>query len=179
MSIPRVIFGQKGTKYGLYVSKPGIDVNAADLVQLAFSTDHTPPRLVASGAISIGSTASGLQQSAATVLFGQTFASVPFAAAVVSAPDWTLALSGANNGGAQLQYLNGQWNTFIMERPLFSQAGFPNGQTNLYGPTIQRTSSGFTTFASARFTMQVWKDRVLFIVNNRNTVTVKYVILEP
>ncbi len=45
--VQRVIKGRSGAgQFGFWVSKPGIDVMSANIMQMAFSSDFIPPKAV-------------------------------------------------------------------------------------------------------------------------------------
>lgn len=47
----RVILGRRGSSYGMWVSKPGVDVETAGLAGLLLSTDRAAMQIVATGVI--------------------------------------------------------------------------------------------------------------------------------
>lgn len=175
----RALYGYRSGDYGLWASKPGYDVRFCNIVQMAFDSRFTSPKLIARGTIAVPSINGGRTESVGSVYYGKTISTAPFVVAMVNTPDWTFSLAGEEKH--HLQYLNSMWHTPVLERPVIAPtAGQPYGKTNLYGPEIQRTDVGpYATFASAKFTLRILGDRVDFLVNNRNTVLVKYIILEP
>jgi hypothetical protein len=181
---------------GFFVSQPGYDVKTAGALDLAFSTDVSIPRLVASGSVVAYPLSgyapngtdipqiAGAKATVTTVYYGSTI-TAPYVAALASAPSWPVP---TYNLAPQLSYLNGAWHTYISERPK-DQTGDTAHTDPMYGSYGIRRSSrnppnlvaGDTdfTFASARFVPRVYSDHVEFITNCYNAVTIKYLILEP
>lgn len=181
---------QKGKRlngtFGFDISKPGIDVTVATIMQMAFSSDYSIPRLVAKGSIvvnpivgappettaPIASGIPGVQNSAATISYGRTISPMPFVAAVAQAVSWAAPLSSQPS---QLTFLNGQWHTYVSEVP-YATFGVLD---STYGKQINANTYGRGNWASARFDVYPFTDRVVFSTNCQTSLTIKYIILEP
>ncbi len=181
---------------GYFVSVPGVDVKTAGPLDLAFSTDVSIPRLVASGSVVANpqsgwapngsglSQVAGAQATVTTVYYGSTI-TAPYVAALATASSWPVPTVDL---ASQLSYLNGLWHTYICERPKDQTADTAHTDP-MYGShgirRSTRTSGSLITgdtdysFASARFVPRVYSDRVEFVTNCYNAVTIKYLILEP
>jgi hypothetical protein len=170
---------------GLLVSKPGIDVRTANLMQLAFSSDYIHPKLVIKGTVvnpptngwgpfGASGAVPGAEQTRNILSYGRTVSPIPSAFAIATAPDWRLPLAVAS---AQLGYLAGRWHSHVYETP---DSGVLIGE---YGPTIQKTASTGSNavslnWHSARFIVVPYPDRLEIFTNCRSSVTIKYLVLE-
>lgn len=185
MATDRILIGKNNAGVnGFWLSKAGFDVKTANILQMAFNGDISVMRLVAKGSISISPVSgvapfgsgvtNGAKQSIGTIAYGRTISPAPFVAAIATASSWPLPLAV---GTAQLGYLNGNWHTYIFEQPSTQLDG-------AYGPQIKRTSPPAVakdvefTWASCRFTANIYNTGVDFVTNCANTVTVKYLIME-
>jgi len=174
---------QPGGNIGLYIAKAGFDVYSANAMQMAFSSDFVCPNLVASGSLVSTPTNGGITVTTTAVYYGRSISPAPFVAAIATASSWPCPTA---DHASQLGYLAGNWHTFIWEYPP-DMTGETARKDTTYGPTAirpARYADGGSdiidiTFASARFTMGVFTDRVEFYTNCYNNVTIKYVILEP
>jgi hypothetical protein len=184
--VNRVLKGKNGAgQYGFWVSKPGIDVFSANVMQMAFSSDFVPPKLVITGTVVNGPTSGpgpfsasgavpGAEQTVNSIAYGRTVTPIPAAFGIATAADWTLPLAV---GGAQLGYLANRWHTHVLETP---DAGVV---INEYGPSIVKTTTTQANqvsinWHSARFIIVPYTDHIDVITNCRNNVTVKYLVLE-
>lgn len=181
---------------GFFVSVPGVDVKTAGVLDHAFSTDVAIPRLVASGSVIAYpqngwapndtdlSQVPGAHATVTTVYYGSTI-TAPYVAALASASSWPVPTVDL---ASQLSYLNNQWHTYICERPKDQTADTANRDPT-YGshgirrstrvpPNMQKGDTDYS-FASARFVPRIYTDRVEFVTNCYNAVTIKYLILEP
>ena len=95
-------------KQGFFVSKPGYDVKTANVMQMAFSSDHPIPRLIlqdtvtsspTSGPAPSPATRNCAIETVTTVKYPKPLAKIPFVAAIAKATSWKLPLS---NDKAQL-----------------------------------------------------------------------------
>lgn len=184
-STPRSMRGKNFTgQIGWWISRPGIDVRTAGIMQMAFSSDFVHPRLVVKGtavnnpvtaAAPFGSgVAPGAEQTVTTISYGRTISPIPAAYGIATAPDWTLPLAV---GGAQLGYLANRWHTYVLETP-------DTGANILeYGPLIVKTTASqagavSVNWHSARFVIVASSDSIQIITNCRSAVTIKYLVLE-
>jgi hypothetical protein len=181
---------------GFFVSVPGVDVKTAGALDHAFSTDVSIPRLVASGSVVANplsgwapndtglSPVAGAQATVTTIYYGSTI-TAPYVAALATASSWPVPTVDL---ASQLSYLNGLWHTYICERPKDQTADTAHTDP-MYGshgirrstrtaPSLQKGDTDYS-FASARFVPRVYSDRVEFVTNCYNAVTIKYLILEP
>lgn len=181
---------------GFFVSVSGVDVKTAGALDHSFSTDVATPRLVASGSVvsypldgwapnDTGlSEVAGAQATITTVYYGSTI-TAPYIAALATASSWPVPTVDL---AAQLSYLNNAWHTYICERPKDQTADTANTDPTYGGHGIRRSTrtsgsliKGDTdySFSSARFVPRIYSDRVEFVTNCYNAVTIKYLILEP
>lgn len=184
----RILEGQRlNATFGFDVSKPGFDVTTANVMQLAFSSDYSIPKLVAKGTISVpplaglaGNTmVSGAKQSIGVVYYGRTISPTPFVAAIASAQSWPCPVPGFPT---QLSYLNNAWHTYIFEQPPIlgpAQSEVIYGGVKTRRTTTTNKDDTEFTFASCRFYQNSYPDRVEFVTNCVNTVSIKYIIMEP
>jgi hypothetical protein len=181
---------QKGKRpdgtFGFDISKPGIDVTTATIMQMAFSSDYSIPRLVTKGSIvaspivgappettaPIASNIPGIQQRVSQINYGRTISPMPFVAAIAQAASWAAPLS-AQNG--QLSFLNGQWHTYVAEIPYAVNGTLDS----TYGKQINANTYGRGVWASARFEVRPFPTAVQFLTNCQTPVTIKYIVLEP
>jgi hypothetical protein len=171
--------------FGLFVSKPGIAVETANILQLAFSSDFIHPRLVIKGTAVNGPTtgwgpysASGVVPGARTtvnaIYYGRTVNPIPAVFGIATAPDWSLPLAV---GTPQLQYLANRWHTAVME------TCYANTIVASYGPQIIRTTATRPEavdqdWHAARVVIVPYTDRIEILTNCRSNVTTKYLVLE-
>lgn len=185
----RILKGQRlsGT-FGFDVSKPGFDVTTANVMQMAFTSDYRIPKVVVKGTIVAAPTSGrapqgvgtypGAAETVTTVGFGRSVAA-PAIFAIASAPGWNVPLVAQPT--AQLGALANQWHTYVSEWMPSTGVTFDN----TYGPLIRRNNgAGYVTnevepsWASARFTMWGYADRIEFHTNCNNNLTIKYLVLE-
>ena len=184
--VNRVLKGKNAAgQYGFWVSKPGVDVLSANILQFAFSSDYIHPKLVIRGTATNGPTAGwgpfgtnaavpGAEQTVQAIAYGRTVTPIPAVFGIATAPDWSLPLAP---GTAQLGYLANQWHTHVMET---CDAGQIVGD---YGPQILKTTTAqanavSVNWHSARFVIVPYTDRIEIMTNCRSNVTVKYLVLE-
>jgi hypothetical protein len=170
--------------YGFWVSKPGIDVVSATVMGFAFSSDFVPPVMVIQGSTVSGPTngpgpfkagsVPGAERTVNTIGYGRTVSPIPAAFGIATAPNWTLPLAVATG---QLGYLAGRWHTHVYE------TCDNNTVIGEYGPQIVKTPNTqdnqvSVNWHSAQFILVPYTDRIEIITNNRNNVTIKYLVLE-
>lgn len=184
----RILKGQRlnGT-YGFDVSKPGFDVRYANLVQMAFSSDAEIPRLVkkgmvvsypTSGAAPYGSgVRGGAVETRTSIYYGRTLSIAPTGIAIATAPSWPLPLYLDTS---QATYLNNAWHTEVIEAFRATQ-----GADTLYGynglqPVASPNANGHVnlTWRAIAFFYYVFSDRIEFVTNCQNAVTIRYLVLE-
>lgn len=181
---------------GFFVSNTGVDVKTAGVLDHAFSTDVAIPRLIATGSVVANpqngwaptdtglSEVPGAKATITTVYYGSTVIA-PYVAALATASSWPVPKVSLPS---QLSYLNNTFHTYICERPKDQTADTANRDMTYGSPGIRRSTrvppdmqKGDTdySFASARFVSRLYTDRVEFVTNCYNPVTIKYLILEP
>lgn len=189
----RILKGQRlSGAFGFDVSKPGFDVMTANVMQMAFTSDYKIPKVVVKGTVVATPTAGpapqkssgtvnypGAKKTIATVGFGRSV-SAPAIFAIASAPSWNVPLDTAPT--AQLGALWNQWHTYVLETLPFTGLTFDN----TYGVNIRKNPTGSLRdpgevdedWASARFSMWGYDDRIEFHTNCVNNLTIKYLVLE-
>jgi hypothetical protein len=185
----RILKGQRSSgTFGFDVSKPGFDVTTANIMQMAFTSDYRIPKVVIKGTVVAGPTNGrapqgvgvypGAAETVTTIGFGRTV-SAPAIFAIASAPSWNVPLAAAPT--AQLGALANQWHTYVLEWMPNSGVTFDG----TYGVNIRRNlGAGYVTneveptWASARFAMYGFSDRIEFHTNCSSNLTIKYLVLE-
>ena len=188
----RILEGRRASgAFGFDISKPGFDVTTANVMQMAFTSDYKIPKVVIKGTVVAAPTYGpapqkasgtvnypGARETVTAIGFGRAIYA-PAIYAIATAPAWSVPLDTAPTG--QLGALANNWHTYLFEN-------MPNTGTtfdNTYGPNIRHNlGAGLVAgevdalWASAKFVMHGYSDRVEFHTNCVNNITIKYLVLE-
>lgn len=176
----------------LDVSRPGYDVTTATKLQLSFNGDAPTPKLVVKGVVvanptagfnggtagSTGALVNGAQETVLTINYGRTINPAPDIIAIATAPDWTLPLY---TNVPQLGWLANQWHTYLYETVQVGAVDSSYGGSitrNVTDSPSQPNGNVSNSWASAKFIVYGFNNRLEFRTNCRQPVTIKYLVLE-